>query len=93
MVARLRTGIQSLPPGRTIEWSLGPSATIVGEDRSLVTIAVVTANGPHGPLPVLTYPIDVQDFRESSDNPSGSLHQIRRSVDELAKVVAELPKR
>lgn len=93
MVERLRTGIQSLPPGRTIEWSLGPSAAIVGEDRSLVTNAMVTAKGPHGPLPTLTYPIDAQDFRESSDNPNGSLYQIKRSVDDLAKVVAKLPKR
>lgn len=93
---RLAKGVSSLPPGRTITWSLGKSAELVAPTEPQPRTITINANGPFGPLPQLDYVIDMTDLRESNDRPDGSLYQLAKAVDrrpsakDLARVAREL---
>ena len=39
--------------------------------------------GPFGPVPSLTYIVDLADLRGSLDRPVGSLHQLTKAVENL----------
>lgn len=92
-VRRLRDGIRSLTPGRTVEWTLGRTADIVGEDKPVLHTITVDADGPYGPLRTLTYEIDLSDIRESSDNPDGSIHLLTRAVSDAGREIARAANR
>lgn len=82
---RLRDGIKTLGPGRTLEWGLGPSPDLMGDDRAQPFSIRIDAHGPHGPLATLEYVIDLADYRESNAAPTGSLHQLTRAVKDIEK--------
>lgn len=85
---RLRDGILSLAPGREIAWNLGTAPSLL-KDRNDETVHHVTikANGPHGPVAPVNFGIRPRDWRESMDSPNGSLHLIRRSIDDLTEQI------
>lgn len=82
---RMRDGIKTLAPGRVVEWTLGPSPDIVGEDVSQSFTITIDGHGPHGALPTLTYVVDLADFREAIDSPPGSVHELTRAVRGIEK--------
>lgn len=86
---RMRNGMRSLAPGKTLYWHLGYSATILETDQPQIHRVTVDADGPFGPVPRLTYEVDLSDFRESNSRPSGTLHRLTRAVDGVAKELKE----
>jgi hypothetical protein len=81
----LADGIESLPPGRTLMWPLGAAFKVVNESGQHAYKFTVTANGPFGPVPALTYIVDMTDWWGSLDQPGGSLHQLTLAVEKLTK--------
>jgi hypothetical protein len=80
-------GISSLPPGAVIRWHLGPGFDLIqseGQQRHEITI---TADGPFGPVPQLTYVIDLANLRGQPIRPQGSLHLLTKAVERLANKI------
>ena len=80
---RLREGIQALPPGRQIIWSIGDGGLIYSSSENHRHVFTIRADGPFGPVPELIYVIDIEDFIKSDARPSGSLHIIARAIEGL----------
>lgn len=91
---RLREGILSLAPGRTIRWMLGTTRVLLA-DASDQTIhrAQISATGPYGRVQKTETEIRFSDWRESRDAPDGSLHHVRQEIRELTKAVKALQKK
>ena len=53
----------------------------------------ITGTGPFGPLPVLSYDLDIQDFFNTSAKPEGTLHSIAKNVEKVAEAVKRAPPR
>lgn len=83
----LSEGLHSLAPGRVLRWSLGPGHKLLAEDVPQLLHIRVVADGPYGPLAALEFPIDISQWRNAKDAPDGSLHFVRKSIQELAKSV------
>jgi hypothetical protein len=83
----IANGISSLPPGRTFVWPLGQTWNLLPEEggRHPHTFTV-TANGPFGAVPPLTYVIDLADYQGQQARP-GSTYKLTKAIDELAKSV------
>jgi hypothetical protein len=80
-------GISSLPPGAMIRWHLGPGFDLIqsdGEQRHEIT---VTGDGPFGPIPQLTYVVDLANLRGQPIRPQGSLHLLTKAVEQLTKMI------
>ena len=56
---RLAEGFKSLPPGRTLGWWLGQGWNVVAKEGPQVHRITITANGPFGPIPELSYDVDL----------------------------------
>jgi hypothetical protein len=82
--ARLADGITSLAPGRILTWPLGQGFNLLKDSGPHAHTFTVTADGPFGPVPPLTYIVDVADWRGVLHRPSGSLHQLTKAVEDLA---------
>lgn len=89
---QLARGIQSLAPGRVIRWYIGLATELSEQDGARSYRLRVTADGPFGPLEPLEYVIDMDDWRTMRDQPPGSLHQVRSSVDRLTKQMEKMTK-
>lgn len=89
---RLTAGISSIAPGRSIEWSLGVAHEILGSAESQVHTFQLTAEGPYGDVDPLEFRVDLSEWRESRDAPTGSLHLVRTSVDKIAAELEKLRK-
>jgi hypothetical protein len=81
--ARLANGIRPLAPGRTLTWPLGQGFSLLYGDAAQAYTFTVTADGPFGPIPPLTYVADLADLRGTLDRPQGSLHELTMAVKEL----------
>lgn len=81
----LREGLSSLAPGRTLHWTLGPSADLVNKLGSLAHRVRVSCDRPHGAVPVAEYTLDMADFRESVARRDGSLVDVAREIAALTK--------
>lgn len=88
--AQLARGLKSLPPGRMLIWLLGQGFNLIPEQGSREYTFTVTANGPFGEIPPLTYVVDLSDLRGVMDQPAGSLHQLTKAVKDLTSKVDEL---
>lgn len=88
---RLREGILSLAPGRTIRWHLGRSAALL-EDKEDATVyrIRVTGEGPYGELEPAETEVRLSDWREQLESPDGSLHLIRKETQSLSEAVKSL---
>lgn len=85
MHQRLREGLSSLAPGRTLHWTLGPSPDLVNRSGSLAHQVCIACEGPYGAVEVSEYTIDMADFRESVARHDGTLVDIAREVAALTK--------
>jgi hypothetical protein len=81
---RLADGLRSLTPGRVLKWTLGQGFNLVNDDPPPYTFTV-TADGPFGPVPPLTYVVDLSDWKENVDRPAGSLHEVKKAIEGLGK--------
>jgi hypothetical protein len=79
----LARGISSLPPGRTLVWPLGQGFNILVGDRPKRHTVTVNAEGPFGPVPSLTYVLDLTDYEGHMHRPVGSLHLLTRAVENI----------
>jgi hypothetical protein len=87
--AILIEGIESLPPGRTLVWGLGHSGDLMYNDKIPQSYKfTVTANGPFGQVPALTYIVDMSNWQQSQDQPAGSLFQLTRAVERPTKKIS-----
>lgn len=86
---RLEAGLRSLSPGKALCWTLGKGPDLLATTGAQPHTVRIDAQGPFGPLPTLEYVVDLSDFRESADRPSGSLHLLTRAVE---KGLGELKK-
>jgi hypothetical protein len=84
----LREGIPSLSPGRQIVWVLGSGHEVLGTETVLRFTITVDADGPSDRLPQLRYEVDIHAYRESHDAPDGSLHLVRKAIEQVATVIA-----
>jgi len=81
---QLAEGISSLPPAAMIRWHLGPGFSLIppaGKQSHQITI---TADGPFGPIPQLTYVLDLANMRGQPIRPQGSLHLLTKAVERLS---------
>ena len=79
----LTRGISSLPPGRTLVWPLGQGFNILDGNGPKKHTVTVTADGPFGPVPPLTYVLDLTDYNGHMHQPAGSLHLLTRAVENI----------
>lgn len=88
---RLREGVLSLSPGRTMRWSLGMASDLMEDEGDTTVYRVrVMAEGPYGEIDPVETEIRLSDWRESLDAPEGSLHYIRKSIDKLVSAIESL---
>lgn len=85
MQKRLRDGLSSLAPGRTLHWTLGPSPDLVNRSGSLAHRVQISCDGPHGSVPTSEYSLDMADFRESVARHDGTLVDVAREIAALTK--------
>ena len=83
----LSDGIESLPPDRILMWPLGAASKVMNDSGQHAYKFTVTAKGPFGQLPALTYIVDMKDWWGSLDVPAGSLHQLTLAVKALGKKI------
>lgn len=82
---RVRGGILSLAPGRTIRWSLGRAFDLLAEEDDETRYNLrVTAEGPYGALEPVEFEIRPSDWREARDAPDGNLHFVRKEIEKIA---------
>lgn len=84
---KLERGLSSLSPGQELAWPLGGSPELVNRDASLAHAVLITYDGPHGAVTPTEFVIDLDDVRESAARHLGTMHDIRKAVDRLAKAV------
>lgn len=82
--------LASMPPGRTISWTVGNGGTSTlfegaGPTRHQVK---VTATGPYG-LVELEYALDVSDYAHAAAIAPGTLFGVTQSLDKLTKAVTK----
>lgn len=84
--ARLRTGLPSLPPGRTYSWCLGQGFALIGRRPSRFRFQV-RCDGPFGVVPEVSYVVDLSTFEGMLDRPAGSTYELTRAVVDLTKQI------
>jgi hypothetical protein len=85
----LSDGIESLPPGRVLFWPLGQAFNLMNDKIPQSYKFTVTASGPFGAIPALTYIVDMGNWRESLNRPAGNLHQLALAVKEVANAIPQ----
>jgi hypothetical protein len=79
----LRRGISSMPPGRILVWPLGQGFNLLNGNAPKRHTVTVTFEGPFGPVPPLTYVLDLTDWKGHMHRPVGSLHLLTRAVENI----------
>jgi hypothetical protein len=82
-------GLSSLPPGRTLRWWLGQGWNLIPKEGRAVHRFTITADGPFGAVPELSYDLDLAEFRDQEARGQGSLKGLTDAVVELTKPVKE----
>lgn len=80
---QLVEGISSLPPAAMIRWHLGPGFSLIQAEGKQAHHITITADGPFGPIPPLTYVVDLANMRGQPIRPQGSLHLLTKAVEHL----------
>lgn len=89
VVDQLSQGLSSLPPGRTMVWSLGPLRAHLSQDEPARCYVVqIDAEGPYGPVPTLKYTLDLEDLRVTKAPRDGSMHLIAEAIKQAGDAVA-----
>lgn len=82
----LAEGISSLPPGREISWAVGRAPDLI-EQHGTPRRITITADGPYGPLPPVSYTISIAEMAAASAQPPGTLHEVATEVKNLTEAV------
>jgi hypothetical protein len=88
---RLARGLRSLPPGRVLHYWLGQGYSLLEGDEPKVHRITITADGPFGAVPALTYDLDLAEFNHQSGLAKGNLHLLTQAVKGLQIVVQQQP--
>ena len=87
--AILADGIESLAPGHVLQWNLGTAHSLLKDDKvPKVYRITLSAQGPFGTLPALTYIVDMSNWLRTLVRPSGSLFMLTKAVKELPQQIA-----
>jgi hypothetical protein len=68
-------------------WPLGQAFNVIKDQGPQAHTFTITAEGPFGAVPPLTYVVDLADWRGLLDRPRGNLHQLTLAVKDLTKTV------
>lgn len=82
---RLAEGMSSLPPGRTMRWWLGQGWNLIPKEGRAVHRFTITADGPFGPVPELSYDVDLAEFSNQEARAQGSLAAVTKAIQDLTK--------
>ena len=77
ILAILKQGIASLPPGRTMRWVLGGADNRVNLDADFAYRVRIEAEGPFGRLEPLEYVLSIDDLDASRAAPPANLHRLQ----------------
>jgi hypothetical protein len=86
----LKKGIASVPPGRTMQWTLGAAQNASDWDGHKAYRVRIEAEGPFGAIEPLEYVISVDDLHGSRVAPPGNLHAVAAELHEITKATKEL---
>ena len=86
----LKQGIASLPPGRTMQWTLGAPHNTSDWDAHKAYRIRIAAEGPFGAIDPLEYVISIDDLDGSRAEPPGNLHAVAAELHEMTKATKEL---
>jgi hypothetical protein len=86
----LKQGIASLPPGRTMQWTLGAPHNAVDWDAHKAYRVRIEAEGPFGLIEPLEYVISIDDLDSARAAPPGNLHAVAAELREMTKATKEL---
>jgi hypothetical protein len=93
---RLAEGFKSLLPGRTLRWWLGQGWNLLQPEGTQPHQITINAEGPFGPVPKLTYELDLSEYRGQDPQTQGNLHLLTKAVEKgnlhLTKAVEKLAK-
>jgi hypothetical protein len=70
-----------------IRWHLGPGFRLVKPDAEQRHEITITADGPFGAIPPLTYVVDLANLKGQPVRPHGSLHLLTKAVENLTKKI------
>lgn len=88
---RFNKGHASLPPGRVLRWNLGVGHELLGDaSEDMLCHVKVNACGPAGPIPELSYGIDMNDWRGTAVHREGSLWRVEKSITDLGKTMERI---
>ena len=90
ILAILKQGIASLPPGRTMQWVLGVPGNRVNSDADIAYRVRIEAEGPFGRLVPLEYVLSIDDLDASRAAPPANLHAVAVELHEITKATKEL---
>lgn len=77
-----RTGGMVLSPPRPPDQRQGLLGRSLLRDGAQLS---VTADRPFGPVPPLTYILDLMDWKGHMDRPSGSVHLLTKAVESIGE--------
>jgi hypothetical protein len=86
----LKKGIASVPPGRTMQWTLGAAQNASDREGHKAYRVRIEAEGPFGAIEPLEYVISVDDLHDSRIAPPGNLHAVAAELREMTKATKEL---
>jgi hypothetical protein len=86
----LKQGIASLPPGRTMQWTLGAPHNAVDWDAHKACRVRIEAEGPFGLIEPLEYVISIDDLDRSPAEPPGNVHEVAAELPEMTNATKEL---
>jgi hypothetical protein len=86
----LKKGITSVPPGRTMQWTLGAAQNTSDWDAHNPYRVRIEAEGPFGAIEPLEYMISVDHLDGSHAAPPGNLHAVAAELHEITKATKEL---
>jgi hypothetical protein len=86
----LKKGIASVPPGRTMQWTLGAAQNPSDREGHKAYRVRIEAEGPFGAIEPLEYVISVDHLHDSHAAPPGNLHAVAAELHEMTKATKEL---
>lgn len=81
---RIAAGLASLPPGRTLTWALGQGFALLRDGGPQMHVFTIEADGPFGPVPPVTYTVDLADWSDQIAQAPGSLRLVAKAISDLA---------
>jgi hypothetical protein len=79
----LADGLAALPPGRILTWPVAQGFNLLNSAGPQEHTFTITAEGPFGDVPMLSYPLDLADLRGVLARPSGNLHLLTEAVESI----------